>query len=170
MSLTVREMTLAETDLIIEYFHSSTPEHLETLGVDPTRLPNRESWRERLKQAYARPIEQRAEFSVIWLSDNRPVGFSSSDKIAYGEQANMHLHVIDPEQRRQGIGVECVRYLFRTIQAEAALLRAECFQCGAQPRNAESGFQIRQDAHDRTRSAQFSSSRNPLGDGALIFA
>ena len=34
MTLTVREMTAAETDLIIDYFQNSTPEHLETLGVD----------------------------------------------------------------------------------------------------------------------------------------
>ncbi len=48
MTLTVREMTAAETDLIIDYFQNSTPEHLETLGVDPTRLPPEQSWRERL--------------------------------------------------------------------------------------------------------------------------
>jgi hypothetical protein len=37
--LHVREMTLAEGDVIINYFHSATPEYLNTLGVDPTRLP-----------------------------------------------------------------------------------------------------------------------------------
>jgi hypothetical protein len=39
MSLVVREMALDEVDLVIGYFHGSTREHLETLGVDPTRLP-----------------------------------------------------------------------------------------------------------------------------------
>jgi len=109
MTLTVREMTDSETDLIIEYFHRSTPEHLEMLGVDPTRLPGRESWRERLRLEFARPVEQRTAIVVIWLSDDRPVGFSTSDKIVYGEQANMHLHVTDPERRSRGIGAECVR-------------------------------------------------------------
>ncbi len=46
---------------------------------------------------------------LIWLADGRPVGFSSCDKIVYGEQANMHLHVVDPARRNQGIGAECVR-------------------------------------------------------------
>ena len=46
---------------------------------------------------------------VIWLSDDQPVGFSTSDKIRYGEQAHMHLHVTEPERRHQGTGVECVR-------------------------------------------------------------
>ncbi|WP_245283597.1 GNAT family N-acetyltransferase [Bradyrhizobium sp. URHD0069] len=46
---------------------------------------------------------------VIWLSNDRPIGFSTSDKIQYGEQANMHLHIIDPERRNRGTGAECVR-------------------------------------------------------------
>jgi RimJ/RimL family protein N-acetyltransferase len=96
-------------DIIIDYFQKSTPEHLEILGVDPTRLPNPESWRERLRRECALPIDQRTMVLVIWLSDDRPIGFSTSDKIQYGEQANMHLHIIDPERRNRGTGAECVR-------------------------------------------------------------
>jgi hypothetical protein len=40
-------MTAAETDLIVDYFLNATPEHLEMLGVDPSRLPPAASWRER---------------------------------------------------------------------------------------------------------------------------
>jgi RimJ/RimL family protein N-acetyltransferase len=109
MTLTVREMMDSEVDLIIEYFQKSTPEHLETLGVDPSRLPPVESWRERLRRESTLPVEQRSVVLVIWLSDQQPVGFSTSDKIRYGEQANMHLHVTAPERRHQGIGVEGVR-------------------------------------------------------------
>ncbi len=36
MTLTVREMMSSEVNIIIQYFQDSTPEHLETLGVDPT--------------------------------------------------------------------------------------------------------------------------------------
>jgi RimJ/RimL family protein N-acetyltransferase len=109
MTLDVREMTGSEIDLIIDYFRNSTPEHLETLGVDPSRLPPPENWRERFRLEYTRPIEQRATIFVIWLAGDRPIGFSTSDKIRYGEQANMHLHVTDPERRNQGLGAECVR-------------------------------------------------------------
>jgi RimJ/RimL family protein N-acetyltransferase len=109
MTLTVREMTGSEVDIIIDYFQKSTPEHLEILGVDPTRLPNPESWRERLRRECALPIDQRTMVLVLWLSDDRPIGFSTSDKIQYGEQANMHLHIIDPERRNRGTGAECVR-------------------------------------------------------------
>jgi len=109
MTLTVREMMASEVDVIIQYFQDSTPEHLETLGVDPTSLPPVQSWRERLQRECTLPIEQRTMMLVIWLSDDQPVGFSTSDKIRYGEQAHMHLHVTEPERRHQGTGVECVR-------------------------------------------------------------
>jgi RimJ/RimL family protein N-acetyltransferase len=109
MTLTVREMMSSEVNIIIQYFQDSTPEHLETLGVDPSRLPPAQGWRERLQRECTLPIEQRAMMLVIWLSDDQPVGFSTSDKIRYGEQANMHLHVTEPERRHQGTGVECVR-------------------------------------------------------------
>jgi RimJ/RimL family protein N-acetyltransferase len=109
MTLTVREMMSSEVDVIIEYFQNSTPEHLEMLGVDPTRLLPLENWGERMRQDCTLPVDQRARVLVVWLSHERPVGFSTCDKITFGEQANMHLHVTDAERRHQGIGVECVR-------------------------------------------------------------
>jgi hypothetical protein len=60
MTLTVREMMDSEVDLIIDYFQRSTPEHLETLGVDPSRLPPVEGWRDRLRREATLPAEQRA--------------------------------------------------------------------------------------------------------------
>jgi hypothetical protein len=55
MNLDVREMLLNETGLVIDYFHSSTPEHLETMGVDPSRLPARAAQAGRFKELYALP-------------------------------------------------------------------------------------------------------------------
>ncbi len=109
MNLTVRPMTLPETDLIIEYFHGSTSEHLELMGVDPTRLPTASAWRERFQRDFAMPIEQRAAFQTIWLEDDRPIGYSTTDKIVFGERANMHLQMIDSGRRNSGAGAPCVR-------------------------------------------------------------
>jgi RimJ/RimL family protein N-acetyltransferase len=109
MSLVIREMAIDEVDLVIDYFHGSTPEHLETLGVDPTRLPSRRDWQARYEAEYAKPIERRSTFLVIWEQDGAAVGFSTADKITYGEQAHMHLHVVDEGRRGSGVGAACVR-------------------------------------------------------------
>lgn len=109
MHLTVREMTLDEVNLVIDYFYSSTPEHLEMMGVDPSRLLSRQAWHARFASESALPAGERQLYPVIWLLDDRPIGYSSCDRITFGERANMHLHVIPPEHRNRGIGRECVR-------------------------------------------------------------
>src|SRR5690606_15685423 len=97
------------TGLVIDYFHKASPEHLEMIGVDPTRLPARDAWRERFASEYSLPPEKRERFFLIWLDDDQEVGFSSCDRIVFGERANMHLHVVRSERRQQGLGTECVR-------------------------------------------------------------
>ena len=108
-ALDVRQMTLAETGLIIDYFHRAEPEYLDGLGVDPTRLPPRAVWQARYREEFDRPFEERSSFLVIWALGRTPIGFSTADKITFGERANMHLHLVEPGRRRQGLGAECVR-------------------------------------------------------------
>jgi RimJ/RimL family protein N-acetyltransferase len=97
-------MALDEVGLLIDYFHGATAEHLEKMGVDPTRLPSRNDWRARYVAEYRRPISERTTLLVVWELDGHPVGFSTSEKIVYGEQAHMHLHIVEPQLRRSGIG------------------------------------------------------------------
>jgi RimJ/RimL family protein N-acetyltransferase len=115
-----------EVGIIIDYFHSAGPEHLETLGVDPTRLPDRESWRQRFIDEHDRPVEQRKVFAVIWVLDGSPFGFSTADRIVYGREAFMHLHIPDVGRRRSGIGSECVR---RSVRLYFEALRLERLFC-----------------------------------------
>ena len=71
-------------------------------------------------------MAQRIWMVLMWLSDDRPVGFSSSDKIVYGEQANMHLHVVDPARRSSGVGSTAVRQTIGLYFRALALKRLFC--------------------------------------------
>lgn len=113
MPFEVREMEASEVDRLVDYFHGASPEHLELMGVDPTRLPAPETWRERLQREISLPIEARAVLPVIWLDAGDCIGFSTADKISFGVQANLHLHIIEPERRGRGAGAECVRQTAR---------------------------------------------------------
>jgi RimJ/RimL family protein N-acetyltransferase len=126
MSLAVREMAPDEVALIIDYFHDATPEHLEMLGVDPTRLPARERWRERYADDYARPVKDRSTFLIAWELEGALFGFSIADKIAYGEQAHMHLHIADPDLRRAGLGAQCVAASVELYFSQLELKRLIC--------------------------------------------
>lgn len=126
MALVIREMALDEVDVIIDYFHGSTVEHLEMLGVDPTRLPSPQAWRERYFGEYEKPVQDRSMMLVIWELDGVAFGFSTSDEIVYGEQAHMHLHVVDPHRRRSGLGSACVRETVELYCETLALKRLFC--------------------------------------------
>src|SRR5689334_17407673 len=67
MNLAVREMTFAETRLVLEYFASATPEYLDMMGVDPNKLMPQDQWRARLETEFDLPHEKRQWFAVIWL-------------------------------------------------------------------------------------------------------
>jgi RimJ/RimL family protein N-acetyltransferase len=144
MAVTVRLMTASETDLIIDYFWRSTPEHLESMGVDPTRLPGIESWRRRYDSEFSLPMDQRTSVMVTWLLDDQPVGFSTADKITYGERANMHLHVIDSSHRARGVGVSCVRksvdIYFETLQLKRLFCEPNAFNVAANRTLQKAGF------------------------------
>ena len=100
MELTVREMQLPETELIVDYFfRRSTPEHLGKLGIDAVQMATPGVWQEGFRREYELPIEERAGLFLIWLANGAPVGFSSCDSIEFGESATMHIHVTEPERR-----------------------------------------------------------------------
>ncbi|HVB94721.1 MAG TPA: GNAT family protein [Acidimicrobiales bacterium] len=124
--LAVREMPLAEVDLRINYFHHSSDEHLRTLGVDRARLPTPEAWRSLYEEDYARPIEERESYSVVWELDGRIVGFSSTDHIVFGTEAFMHLHILEPTRRQKGLGAEFVRMSAETYFRVLELQRLYC--------------------------------------------
>jgi RimJ/RimL family protein N-acetyltransferase len=137
-------MTLDETDLVANYFHTSTVEHLEAMGVDPSRLFSRTTWRERYALDYARPRPERTLMAVVWLEDATPVGFSTADKIVFGERANMHLHVLDPERRNSGIGVQGVRLsvelYFETLKLKALFCEPNAFNVAPNRTVQTAGF------------------------------
>jgi len=81
--LNARLMTRDEIHVLIDYIHDSSPEHLETLGVDPTRLPKRAAWHQRMLQEFTLPFHQRTNVLVAWLlREHLPSG--REDSIAMG--------------------------------------------------------------------------------------
>ena len=107
--LAVRPMSLDEVSIRIDYFHDSSDPHLLKLGVNRALLPSRADWLAFYERDYARPIAERENYSLVWLLDDDVVGFSSTDQIEFGEQAFMHLHILDGAHRHAGLGAQLVR-------------------------------------------------------------
>jgi RimJ/RimL family protein N-acetyltransferase len=144
MNISVREMKLEEVESVIDYFHNATSEHLELLGVDPTRLPAKAQWQQLYEYDYAQPRERRKSLLVLWQLAGRNLGFSSVDKIKYGEEAYMHLHVFDAQNRKAGYGAMCVRQsvaiYFRALALKRLLCEPNAFNAGPNRTLQKAGF------------------------------
>ncbi len=108
MGTSVREMLPSEADLRIRYFHDASDSHLARMGVDRASLPDPATWQAFHERDCARPLREREQYTLVWELDGRPIGFSSLDRIRYGVEAFMHLHVVEPTLRRKGLGSELV--------------------------------------------------------------
>jgi RimJ/RimL family protein N-acetyltransferase len=101
-------MRLSEVGIRIGYFHDASDEYLRMLGVDRSLLPTREAWQSFYEEDCSRPIRDRINYSLLWERDGRMVGFSSTDRITFGNEAFMHLHVVEAELRSSGLGTQFV--------------------------------------------------------------
>jgi RimJ/RimL family protein N-acetyltransferase len=109
LHLTVREMQLSEVGIRIDYFHDASDEYLRVLGVDRALLPTRQAWLAFYEEDCARAIRDRVNYSLVWHRDGQLVGFSSTDRIDFGNEAFMHLHVVEAGLRNTGLGTQFVR-------------------------------------------------------------
>ena len=90
------------------------------MGVDPEKLPSYDEWMKLILSELAKPMEEKQFFYVMWLYENKPIGHSNINKIIYGQEAYMHLHLWNADRRHQGIGTSLVRlslpYYFRNFK------------------------------------------------------
>ena len=142
--LTVRGMGLNDVDLRIDYFHDAPDAHLAMLGVDRALLPSRKDWRDFYEADYSRPISERLNYSLIWELDGLAVGFSSTDQINFGNQAFMHLHILESGRRRAGLGAEFVRrsatIYFRVLEIKQLFCEPNAFNIAPNRTLQRAGF------------------------------
>ena len=104
MNRNIRELEIQDIDSVINYFLKADRGFLLNMGVDPNKLPGREKWYRLLVEDVHRPIRQKEFYYVIWELDGTAVGHSNINKITYGKEAYMHLHLWRSDKRREGYG------------------------------------------------------------------
>ena len=118
--LSVRELEDSDIDLLINYWLTAEPGFLEAMGVDLAKLPSEEQWRELLTQQLKQDYPEKNSYCIIWLLDNNPIGHSNVNKIIFGEEAAMHLHIWNKKDRNSGYGFPLLQmtipHYFRQMQ------------------------------------------------------
>lgn len=136
-TISVREIQEQDIELIAQYWLGSDESFLINMGVDVTKIPSgiifTNMLSEQLHQAY---IEKKS-YCVIWEVDGRQVGHSNVNKIIFGQEAFMHLHIWIREIRRKGYGEAFIKktlpYFFDNLNLNK--LYCEPYALNAAPNN-----------------------------------
>lgn len=135
--LSVRELSYDDIGLIINYWTTADAEFLKGMGVDLNKLPSEEQWREMLSEQLSQSYEQKKSYCIIWLVDGKPVGHSNVNKIIFGEEAYMHLHLWESVNRKSGAGAELVKlslpFFFKNLKLKT--LYCEPYALNPAPNN-----------------------------------
>lgn len=144
--LQVREVREEDTEHIVNYWVGSDMELMEQMGVDIHKLPDRKFWYEMLKEQLEAPIKEKQSYATIWLLNGKQIGHCNVNKIVYGKEAYMHLHVWEQGLRKKGMGRELVKkslpFFFDNLKLE--VLYCEPYALNAAPNRTleKVGFEL----------------------------
>lgn len=109
VTISVKPANLEHYDQIVDYFLTANEKFLDGMGVDPKKLPTRESWLKILHENHPKESQEKTIYYVIWYLDDKAIGHSNINKIVFGEEAYMHLHMWSPDTRNRGLGFELIK-------------------------------------------------------------
>src|SRR5262245_17907947 len=119
-TLSVREIRQSDIEPLSDYWFKSDPGFLIGMGVDLSKMPTREQWEHMLQEQLSQSYPEKKSYCIIWLLNNEPVGHSNVNRIIFGDEAYMHLHIWKPGNRTKGMGLQFVKmtlpYFFKNIQ------------------------------------------------------
>lgn len=142
--LSVREIQHADIPLLLNYWYNADADYLKTMGADINLLPGKDQWTEALAEQVETPYAKKQSYCIIWLMDNQPVGHSNTNKIKFGEEAFMHLHLWDGPVRGKGIGTSFVKmtipYFFNNLQLKKLFCEPYALNPAPNKTLAKAGF------------------------------
>jgi RimJ/RimL family protein N-acetyltransferase len=99
--VSIRELSTAEVPFILDYWLNSPPGYLESIGVDPAKLPPRAEFERSLREKCEWPVAKRGVLVIIYRG--QAVGFHTLHPIAEGDYGIFHAHLWDESVRDRGI-------------------------------------------------------------------
>ncbi len=108
-TLNVRELQSSDIPKIISYWLNSDKEYMKGMGVDVTKIPDETEWTQMLGEQLSQNYEDKKSYCLIWEVDSQPIGHSNINKIIFGREAYMHLHIWYEDFRNRGLGVQFVK-------------------------------------------------------------
>ncbi len=104
----VRDLTVDDIKLIVDYWLNAKPDFLMGMGVDLNKLPTRSELTRRLNAQVHLPDSEKSSLAMILTINGKAAGHCNASDIKYGEEAKMHLHLWSSKNRQKGIGTAMV--------------------------------------------------------------
>lgn len=121
-TLSVREIQSRDIPCIIDYWLGSDDVFLRDMGVDITKIPARGQWESMLSEQLSQPYEEKKSYCMIWEVNGAAAGHSNVNKIIFGKEAFMHLHLWHNNTRKKGAGSMFVKmtlpYFFENLKLD----------------------------------------------------
>lgn len=118
--ISVREIQTSDIELIIQYWLKADPAYLTGMGVGLSKMPSKKEWKTMLSEQLTHAYTEKKSYCTIWQYDHIAIGHCNLNKIKFGEDAFMHLHMWNSEFRKKGIGTELVKmslpYFFENLE------------------------------------------------------
>ncbi len=123
--LSVTEIQEPDIPHIVNYWLSASPDFLLGMGADPALIPEAGFWHEMLLSQVHTPYTEKQSYCIILRVDDKAVGHCNVNKIIFGQEAFMHLHLWNEETRRAGLGTKLVSmaipYFSKNLQLNTIL-------------------------------------------------
>ena len=105
----MRELQREDIPLIADYWLSADKAFLEGMGADIDKIPGREYWITMLSQQLEDSYSNKKSYATIWLAADLPIGHCNINKIVFGQEAYMHLHLWNASNRQKGSGTQLAK-------------------------------------------------------------
>ncbi len=133
--LSVGEINEKDIESISDYWLKADPKFLTGMGVDLKKMPNRDEWQGFLSEQLTHSYPEKKSYCIIWQLDRKSIGHSNVNKIIFGNEAYMHLHLWDSENRKKGFGTALVKltipYFFNNLKLKK--ICCETYQLNLEP-------------------------------------
>ena len=107
--LNVREMKEKDVKYWLNYWLNSPAEHLVKMGIDLNKKPTRQQLIDSISDQLEGSYSHRKAYYLIWMYEDIAIGHTNINKIKYGNQAFMHLHLWYNNYRKSGLGAELIK-------------------------------------------------------------
>jgi RimJ/RimL family protein N-acetyltransferase len=109
MNISTRPIQPGDIPFLINYWLTADEAFLKSMGADIKKIPSREILEQMLSEQIITSLPEKKSYCIIWLENNQPIGHSNVNKIKFGEEAYMHLHLWKNETRQKGLGAAFVK-------------------------------------------------------------